>query len=442
VARVVLACWGSYGDLFPSLGLAVRLKAAGHEAVLATCPYYRDLVEAEGVAFRPMRPDIDPADTRLIARLMDPSRGTEIIVRELLVPVVREQHADLVAAAEGADLLVSHPVTFAAPLAAGTLGIRWLSSVLAPASFFSVHDFPLLPPFQRLVRFVRLSAPLASLFRGMAERATAAWMTPVERFRRELGLAAAGHPLFGGQFSPLGTLALFSPLFGLPQPDWPPNATATGFVFYNGRSSMPEDVERFLEAGEPPVVFTLGSAATGAPGRFYEESVAAAASLGRRALLLVGLRASERQALTLPPGMMATEFAPHQALFPRAAAIVHHGGVGTTGQALRSGRPMLVVPHAHDQPDNAFRAERLGVARTLDARKYSARRAADALRRLLADPAYADRAGEVGRTIATEDGAGVAAAVIERIASSSLSDPHRHLPAPAVGPRVVGNGDR
>ena len=189
----------------------------------------------------------------------------------------------------------------------------------------------------------------------------------------------------------------------------------TGFPFFNRAIPMPPGLAEFLDRGDPPIVFTLGSAASGAPGAFYDESVKAAALLGRRAVFLVSKYAPALSQSQLPAGMMVVELAPHDALFPRAAATVHHGGIGTTGQALRSGRPMLVVPHAHDQPDNAARAARLGVARVLDAQKYTAGRAAAHLRALLDDPSYRTRADEVGRTVRAEDGAKAACDVIERM---------------------------
>ena len=247
----------------------------------------------------------------------------------------------------------------------------------------------------------------------IVRHATRDWTTPVQEFRRELGLPPVGNALLEGQFSARGTLAMFSSVMAAPRPDWPLHTHLTGFSFYNGRSTtLPDDVARFIEAGDPPIVFTLGSSAVGAPGSFYEESIAAARALGRRAILLVGQYATTRP--QVPDSMLAAEYAPHAELFPRAAAIVHHGGVGTTGQGLASGRPMLVVPHSHDQPDNADRCVRLGVAQTIDAREYRAPRVTDALRVLLERASYALRAGEVAAIVRREHGARAAAEVIVR----------------------------
>jgi UDP:flavonoid glycosyltransferase YjiC (YdhE family) len=234
MARVVLTCWGSYGDLFPYLGVATRLKALGHTPVLATCGYYRDLVEGEGFECRPVRPDVDPAATVIIRRVMDPKRGSEVVIKELIVPAVRDGDADLQDAVRGADLLVNHPITFAGPLVAEKNGLPWLSTLLAPISFFSATDFPLLPNAPGLTQHMRRLGPwTARLMMQFARRITGPWIAPVRAFRAELGLASAGDPLYEGRFSPFGTLALFSRVLAEPQPDWPPRTQVTGFPFFN-----------------------------------------------------------------------------------------------------------------------------------------------------------------------------------------------------------------
>ncbi len=137
--------------------------------------------------------------------------------------------------------------------------------------------------------------------------------------------------------------------------------------------------------------------------------------LGVRAVMLTGGFEQNRPRAVLPPGVLLVDRAPHQSLFPRAAAVVHQGGAGTLAQTLRAGRPMLVVPHAHDQPDNASRVAQLGVARTLLPRSYRGRRVAGELERLLNDTAVAARASEVAAIVRAEGGAGAAAAAIDEV---------------------------
>jgi UDP:flavonoid glycosyltransferase YjiC (YdhE family) len=241
--------------------------------------------------------------------------------------------------------------------------------------------------------------------------------------RAEVGLPLTSDtPLFEGQYSPSLVLAMFSKLLADRQPDWPRQAVITGFPFYDrdGEAGMPTDLVHFLNAGPPPLVFTLGSSAVVDAGPFYEHSVTAAKRLGRRAVLLVGKNSRNRPA-SLPDGVVAFAYAPYSDLFPRAAAIVHQGGIGTTAQAMRSGRPMLVMPYAHDQPDNAERVARLGIARTIARHRYTPARAAAELRHLLDNPAYSQRESEVGRLIRQEDGVRAACDALERLQQTSAT---------------------
>jgi UDP:flavonoid glycosyltransferase YjiC (YdhE family) len=345
---------------------------------------------------------------------MDERRGTEVIVRELLMAKLSETHAELTAVAGGADLLVAHPLTVSVPLVAERSNLPWASTVLAPMLFFSATDLPVMPQAPLLRHAGKLGPWAARRVVGLANRMTKDWFEPVHRLRAQLGLPPAGHPMFDGMFSPRLTLALFSRVLGEPQPDWPPHVRTTGFVFYNGPdAALAPELETFLAAGPPPVVFTLGTSAVGAAGSFYHESAAAVGRLGVRAVLLIGAFEQNRPA-EVTRDVLVVDRAPHQLLFPRASAIVIHGGIGTTGQALRSGRPVLVVPHGHDQFDNAHRVTKLGVARTLHPKRYRAARVARELARLLGDD-YRARAESVAAIVRTEGGAAAASESLEEL---------------------------
>jgi UDP:flavonoid glycosyltransferase YjiC (YdhE family) len=233
--------------------------------------------------------------------------------------------------------------------------------------------------------------------------------------RSELGLSRGGHPIFEGQHSPSLVLALFSKVMGKAQPDWPPHTIVTGFPFYDRKdeANIPPELEKFLDEGAPPIVFTLGSTAVFVAEDFYSESIIAARLLKRRAVLLIG-DARNMPKEPLPASIAAFDYAPYGQILPRAAAVVHSGGVGTTGQTLRAGVPALIVPFNHDQPDNAFRIARLGTGRMISRAIYRAANAARELDRLLTDKSYAERAAAVGRQVQAEDGARTAADEIER----------------------------
>jgi UDP:flavonoid glycosyltransferase YjiC (YdhE family) len=293
----------------------------------------------------------------------------------------------------------------------------WISTVLAPFSFFSAHDPPV-PPFWQWTKIFSALGPRFMKFAlDLAKRGHEA--KEVAEFRTELGLEDVGNPIFEGQHSPTLVLALFSRVLGQPQPDWPRQSEVTGFCFYDGRHQMPmpDELAQFLDAGPRPIVFTLGSSAVWVARDFFQESIDAAKRLGRRAVLLIG---DERNRISaVPDGMIAMNYAPYESLLPRASVVVHHGGVGTTSQGLRAGVPTLIVPFAFDQSDNAERARRLGTSRTVYRNKYRAPRVAKELNELLTRPEYARNAREISNKLKQESGPARAADLIERVLDQS-----------------------
>ena len=420
--RIVFATFGTFGDVNPLVALGGELTRRGHSVVLAAPEMFRSQARAGGLGFAPIRPEQQADDAAMIAMIYDRKRGTERGLREFLFPALRQSYEDLLAAVEadgGADLLVTGELAYAGPLVAERTGMAWASYVLAPFSFFSAWDPPVLPPHPRVSRLLATVPGAGHLLRPFARVVTRSWCAPVYELRRELGLARGRSPLFDAKHAPALVLALFSPLLGKPQPDWPANTRQPGFIFYDRDAehpTLPRELAVFLEAGPPPLVFTLGSAAVMDPGDFWAQSTEAARKLGRRAVLLTGKHADAYANTSFgSPDLCHAGYAPYSLLFPRAAAIVHQGGVGTTAQALRAGRPMLVMPFSHDQPDNALRMRRLGVARVLPREGYTASRAARSLERLLGEPIYSERAAAARERMAGENGLRAACDALEAV---------------------------
>jgi UDP:flavonoid glycosyltransferase YjiC (YdhE family) len=339
------------------------------------------------------------------------------VLSEVILPVLRESYADTLAATEGAHLVVSHPLTYATRLVAERKGIPWASSTSSPCAIFSATDPPLFPGVPDISKGLRWLGPVFWRQLGwILRRATRLWAKPWYQYRAELGLPPATevNPLVDG-LSPALHLALFSERLAAPQLDWPPATVVTGFPFHDGdaRPGMPKELSQFLDDGLPPIVFTLGSSSAAVAGSFYEQSVAAAQRIGYRAVLVSN--AVHDQPCKEPAGVLACGYAPFSELFPRAALVVHHGGVGTAALAMRAGRAMLVVPAAHDQPDNAERLKRLGVAQVIPLSRFTASRAAIALGQLLDNPAYERRALEVGGFIRRENGVATACDALDRL---------------------------
>jgi UDP:flavonoid glycosyltransferase YjiC (YdhE family) len=285
--------------------------------------------------------------------------------------------------------------------------------MLVPLGFFSVHDGTVLPlPSVLSVPFRWLGPRPRSSMLWCGGLSTRFLARPWYTLRAELKLPPATdrNPL-SDSHSPELNLALFSKLLADTQPDWPPQTVITGFPVCPraGGAGLPAELARFLASGPPPLVFTLGTAIGSDAGRFYETSLAAARALGYRAVF-VGPGAPQQVAAG--SATIALDYVPYSELFARAAIIIHHGGIGTTGLAMRSGRPMLVMPRAWDQPDNAARVGRLGVARVLSRRRCTASRVASELR-LLLDGAYQQRALAVSEHLRQEDGVRAACEAIE-----------------------------
>ena len=175
---------------------------------------------------------------------------------------------------------------------------------------------------------------------------------------------------------------------------------------------MSEEARAFMQDGEPPIVFTAGSANRTAPD-FFRASIEACQRLGRRGLMLTPH--PEQLPDPLPEGIACFGYIPLSEALPHAAALAHHGGIGMSSIALASGVPQLVTPRCFDQPDNAARLGRLGVARTLATKHYDAARAAETLRHLIEDPDVAAACRSQRERMAGRDGLAEAADAAEEL---------------------------
>jgi len=421
--RIVLATYGTLGDVHPYLAIALELQARGHRPIIATSEYHRRTIEAKGIEFHALRPDISFADKVLHQRLTEPKRGLERVVREFMLPVLRMTYDDLLAIVEkdgGADLIVSQILIFAAPLVAEKTGVRWVSTELQPGAFMSAYDPPVLAPMPVLANFRRLGTTFHRVLFWAAKLKARSWSEPVRRLRLELGLPRGRDALFAGRNSTQLVLALFSPEFAQAQPDWPANTRTTGFPFYDeSNSNLDPELTRLLGGEEPPLVFTLGSSAVWDAGNFYAESVAAAQKLEKPAVLLAGNNECSQLTNLSRAKIVVASYAPYAQIFSRASTIVHHGGIGTTAQALRAGRPMLIMPFGGDQYDNGARVERLGVGRTIMRKHYTAERVIAELRKL-AGATYVAKASSVGQRVQTEDGVRTACNALEKVLGEAV----------------------
>jgi rhamnosyltransferase subunit B len=388
--QVILAPVGTTGDVLPFVAIALRLKERGRRVIVAASGSYRGLMDAAGLDL------IETLDAKSDAAALDhpnfwrPTRGLRRFTERMILPSVRPQVAAVESRAEpGNTVLVGSTFAFGARIASEKLGLPMVSIHLAPAALRSLDDTPAvanIPAFPRLPRSTK-----RLLYWYFDRFVFDPVMCPrLNEIRRELGLPPIARPLQSWLHSPTRVIGLFPPWFAAPASDWPPQVKLTGFPVYDRPDSrtMPPELQRFLKEGKPPVVFTAGTAMRHGE-MFFRAAVETCARLGERGVLISD--AIKQLPQETPLSVRAFSYAPFGELLPRAKAVVHHGGIGTVAQALKAGIAQVVVPMAYDQPDNAARLERLGVAATLSRRRLDGASLSNTLRKLLARPGLPER---------------------------------------------------
>ena len=382
----IVIAWGSLGDVHPYVGLAVALQGRGHRVTFLTHPLLGEMVVNAGLRFHSIGSEEEADRVLRDPDLWDAQKGFSVVWNSVaaLQSVVTDFILDQDRTMETA--VIAHPLVVPGASMARELdpSLRLIATFLAPANLRTCHD-PLIMGPLHVPRWIPMSWR-----RWLWRRVDADMLDPVTvpginalRVARGLEPIAnfASH-LYGSADL---TVTLFPSWFGPTQPDWPQSLVSGDFVLFDGfpeRESDPE-LKAFLDAGEPPLVFTFGSAMLHAAEAF-RASVDACRRLGRRGILLTAF--PEQIPADLPATVKWFEYVPLRRLLPRAAALIHHGGIGTTAEALRAGVPQLIVPMAHDQFDNGARVALLCVGATLPRRRYGARVLAKQLATLLALP--------------------------------------------------------
>jgi rhamnosyltransferase subunit B len=400
--KAIVVGLGSFGDVHPMVGLTLALKERGWKTVLVAPVIFKDLAGRLAIDFVGLghedeyRAALDDPD------LWHPVRGFSAIARLLFIPALRRIYEIIALHHEPGETVVIAPITaIGARLAQEKLNVPLVSVHLQPITLRSVHEPPCLgfsDIIGRLPMFLR-GTYLALLDHFLIDPVLA---PETNAFRAELGLPPVRRLFHEWANSPRRVIGCFPEWFAPPQPDWPAQVELTGFPLYDESDSVhtPSRLREFLAAGDPPVVFTAGTGMTQAK-EFFRVGVEVCRRISRRGILLT--RFPAQLPGTLPETVRAFEYVPFSAVLPRASAIVHHGGIGTTAQALAAGIPQLVVPFAFDQPDNAARVRRLGVGDYLRPGSYTAARAARTLAALLASPSVRVSCERLSRSLKASD---------------------------------------
>lgn len=424
--HVILTSVGTDGDVFPYVALGATLVRRGHRATLVASEDYRALAEANGLEFRALvsREENEAliGDPDFWHVLKGPFVGARWGVG--LLPRQYELLAEL--ARDGRAVLVASPGVLAARLVQEKLGRPMASVILQPWMIRSSTAPPVMPAGLTLPRWA--PRPLGALYwRGIDATGAVLFGRPLRALRDRLGLGPTG-PVFRWWLSPQRVIGMFPDWYGPPQADWAENIRLTGFPMYDGAppagtrgddldsDGLPADVSAFVDAGDAPIAFTFGTGMRHA-GAVFRAAAEACRMLDKRGLFLT------KYAEQLPPNVPATvrhvPYAPFQRLFPRCAAVVHHGGIGTVAKALAAGVPQVVLPVAYDQTDNAVRVKRLRAGDWLMARKVTVTRLG-ALISTVTTPTVRDAALEIHtRFNSAEDTLAIAARLVEDLGETT-----------------------
>ena len=385
--HAILIAIGSAGDVFPFIGLARTLKLRGHRVSLCTIPVFRDAVEQHGIAFVPLSDELAYRRAMGDPRLWDPKTSFGVLwqaIAGMIEPVYEyvsaQRHDDIV--------VVGSLWALGARIAHEKYGIPYLSAQVSPSTLLSAHLPPVHPKFN-----VPEQMPLAMrklLWRCIERFKLDRTCAPeINAVRRKVGLETPVKRIFTQwMHSPQGVVCLFPAWFAPPQQDWPQPLHMTGFPLFDGSipgTPLDDELQRFLDQGSRPLVFTQGSTEH-LQGDFYAMALRALERLGARGIFLTG--AGQEPLRGLPNHVLQRAYAPLGALLPSCAGLVHPGGIGAMSLALAAGVPQVLLPCAHDQFDNAERLVRLGCGMRLGVplREQELR---GALWRLLEDPAMA-----------------------------------------------------
>lgn len=386
--RFILVPLGSAGDVHPLVWLARLLAARGHDVRMVAQAAVAEIPQRAGLTTRVVG---DAQQQLAIARhpdIWNPWRAFRVLAGEFpgwareMIPAIRAEILP------GRTVIVGGGIAFAARIVGEAHGLPHATVQLQPAVFMSAHAPPVIVAGSESLK--RRPLWLRQLvFRLGFWETDRLLRRPINQLRREVGLTTPARGIMRDWWmSPQLVLGLFPEWFAPPQPDWPRQTVLTRFPLYDEREHrpLPSELERFLQAGSPPILLTPGSANSQA-ARFFATGLAACRQLGRRALLATPFR--EQLPAALPADAAHFDYLPFSAVFPRCAAVVHHGGIGTSAQGLAAGVPQLIMAMAHDQPDNGWRLRTLGVGDYLYPRRFQPAQVAASLTRLLADPATA-----------------------------------------------------
>lgn len=407
--KVILHTGGSAGDVLPFFGLARGLRDRGHQVVVVTNSQFQEIAQRIDMPFVPVGDSVSHAQALTDPDLWRPRRGLQIVMDQLF-PDPLQSYRVLAGLADENTVVIGHPFAFAVRLLQERDGLRCATAVLSPCLLRSDHRVPVMFGQRELSK---MAGPLKSLMWYLADR----WLIDptvlprLNQARHALGMEPISRPFHGWILSPTLTIGLFPEWFAPPQPDWPEQVRQTGFPRFHTSRPLSPELRKFMDHGEPPIVFNPGSGFADHE-RYFSVASRACKQLDRRAIFLSSYSAKTPQndrILHLP-------FAPLDVILPRCAAVVHHGGIGTTGDASYAGLPQIVRPCGFDQYDHAVRIEELGMGVYLSRKDFRTSNLVCALENLLKDNHIARCCQRRARQLSQQEPVAESCALIEELA--------------------------
>jgi rhamnosyltransferase subunit B len=414
--HAILVTVGTDGDVFPYVGLGIRLRARGHRVTLVATAHFEALASSLDFGFQALVSDEETEVVLADPNFWHPIKGGAVAAR-WGTPFLRRQYDLISELVKDEDaILVASPGVLPARLVQEMSGKPMATVVLQPGLIPSITAPPIMPG----ITLPRGSPRwVGELYWRLVDVAGSHIIgRHLNRVRAALGLSPVPR-VFRWWYSPDLVIGMFPDWYGPRPDDWPSQIRLAGFPLYDGRADaeLSPEIRRFLDEGDPPIVFTFGTGMMHA-AELFRKALEVCRSMGVRGVFLT--KYGHQVPTELRNTVAAFDFAPFLRLFPRCAAVVHHGGVGTVAKALKTGTPQLILPMAWDQMDNASRVKRLDAGDSLKPRRRSTTHIADALAGVMSD-ATRTSCRHVAERFGEDDALGTAAIMIEDLAARHLS---------------------
>lgn len=419
--NVLLATIGTAGDVYPFISIGRELIRRGHRATLIANEYFQASARDAGLEFIQLAPRDRYLSTLQNPDLWNPKKGVQVLA-DSIFSVMRDTFRIISEFDPSNTHIVSSGLMFGARIAQEKFKFSLTTIHLQPAMFWSYKAPPVMaalsfPPWfpNAAKRPILAMVDRLVLDKMLGER--------TNTFRAEQSLPKVKHLYSHWLRSPQQVIGLFPSWFAEAQADWPRQTSLVGFTRPLAQpisaSSLPTDLLRFIDSGSPPYIFTAGTGMQHG-NEFFLESIKACEQLGQKGILVTAYK--KQLPTSLPNFIYHREYTSFAELFPRAAAIIHHGGIGTIAQAIAAGVPQVICPTAYDQPDNAARLEKLGLSVTIKPKQYRADLVAQQLLKLNSDFNLRERCSEYAKQIDFDAALSRACDLIEECHGTTSND--------------------